>query len=323
MTKLTRRALLAGLSASIAAAARADTAWPSRPITLVHGWLPGGPTDFVARILADGLSRRLGQPLIVDARPGAAGTMAAGQVARAAPDGYTLVAIPGGHASAAALYRKLPYRTVEDFSLISMVAEYPFVLATYPDSTIRSTAELIAEACSRKTPLLYGTPGVGTTHHLLVELLAQMANVKFQHVPYRGSAQVVTDLIGKRLDFMVDPPTLLANLVGERALRAIGVTGERRFFSLPDVPTISQAGVAGYAVTSWQGLAAPAGLPASIVGRLNSETAALLQEPSIIEELRKVGNEPAPLSPDAFKARVAADIDKWVGVIASANIERI
>jgi tripartite-type tricarboxylate transporter receptor subunit TctC len=150
-----------------------------------------------------------------------------------------------------------------------------------------------------------------------------MANVKFQHVPYRGSAQVVTDLIGKRLDFMVDPPTLLANLASEHALRALAVTGARRFFSLPDVPTISESGVAGYTVTSWQGLAAPAGLPASIVGRLNSEIAALLQEPSIIEQLRKVGNEPTPSSPDAFKTRVAADIEKWVGVVASANIERI
>ena len=323
MTKLTRRALLAGLSVSIAAAVRADTGWPSHPITLVHGWPPGGPTDIVSRIVANGLSRRLGQPLVVDARPGAAGTTAAGHVARAAPDGYTLIAIPGGHASAAALYQKLPYRTIEDFSLISMVAEYPFVLATYPDNTIQSVAELIAVARSRKTPLLYGTPGIGTTHHLLVELLAQMVNVKFQHVPYRGSAQVVTDLISKRLDFMVDPPTLLANLVSERALRALGVTGARRFFSLPDVPTISESGVAGYTVTSWQGLAAPAGMPASIVGRLNSEIAALLQEPSVIEQLRKVGNEPAPSSPDAFKARVAADIEKWVGVVASANIERI
>ena len=180
MTKLTRRALLAGLSASIAAAVRADTGWPSHPITLVHGWPPGGPTGIVSRIVADGLSRRLGQPLVVDARPGAAGTTAAGHVARAAPDGYTLIAIPGGHASAAALYQKLPYRTIEDFSLISMVAEYPFVLATYPDNTIQSVAELIAVARSRKTPLLYGTPGIGTTHHLLVELLAQKIDLMMQ-----------------------------------------------------------------------------------------------------------------------------------------------
>jgi tripartite-type tricarboxylate transporter receptor subunit TctC len=133
----------------------------------------------------------------------------------------------------------------------------------------------------------------------------------------------VTDLIGKRLDFMVDPPTLIANLASEHALRALGVTSEHRSFNLPDVPTISEAGVAGYAVTSWQGLAAPAGLPASIVDRLNSEIAALLQEPSVIAQLRNAGNEPRPSSPDAFKARVAADIDKWVGVVASANIERI
>lgn len=323
MTKLTRRAVLAGLSASIALPVHADAAWPTRPITLVHGWVAGGPTDSVARILAEGLSRRLGQPVTVDPRPGAAGTTAAAQVARTAPDGYTLIAIPGGHASAAALYSKLPYRTVDDFAMISMIAEYPFVFATYPDHPIRSVANLLVEARARKTPLLYGTPGVGTTHHLLVELLAKMANVQFQHVPYRGSAQVVTDLVGKRIDFMVDPPTLVAKLARDGQLRALGVTGADRFFSLPDVPTISEAAVAGYVATSWQGLAGPAGLPASIVERLNTEIAGLLAEPSVVERLRTLGNNPRSSSSDEFKARVIADIDKWVGVVATANIERI
>jgi tripartite-type tricarboxylate transporter receptor subunit TctC len=323
MTKLTRRTVLAGLSASIAAPVRANTAWPNRPITLVHGWPPGGPTDAIARILSEGLARGLGQPVVVDPRPGAAGTTAAAHVVRAAPDGYTLFAIPGGHASAAALYGKLAYRTVEDFSMISMVAEYPFVFATYPDHPMRSIKDLLAEARSRGTPLLYGTPGVGTTHHLLVELLAKMANVRFQHVPYRGSAQVVTDLIGKRLDFMVDPPTQVARLAREGQLRALGVTDEARFFSLPDVPTISEAAVPGYVATSWQGLIGPAGMPAPIVERLNAEVAALLSEPSVIERLRALGNNPRPSSSADFRARIIADVDKWTGVVAAANIERI
>jgi tripartite-type tricarboxylate transporter receptor subunit TctC len=320
MTKLTRRAVLAGLSASLCKPAFAEAPWPSRSISLVHGWPPGGPTDTVARILSDWLARRLGQPVVVDPRPGAAGTTAAAQVARAAPDGYTLIAIPGGHASAVALYSKLPYRTVDDFTMISMVAEYPFVFATYPDHSIRSIADLLR---ARKTPLLYGTPGVGTTHHLLVEQLAKMVGVRFQHVPYRGSAQVITDLIGKRLDFMVDPPTVIARMAKEDKLRALGVTDTARFFSLPDVPTISEAGVADYAATSWQGLAGPAGMPERVVARLNSEVTAMLADASVIERLRSLGNNPRPSTPAGFKTRLIADIEKWTGVAEAAKIERI
>jgi tripartite-type tricarboxylate transporter receptor subunit TctC len=323
MTELTRRALLGGLAASMATSLHADAAWPSRPITLVHGWPPGGPTDTVARLIADGLARRMGQPVVIDPRPGAAGTTAAAHVARAAPDGYTLIAIPGGHASAAALYSKLPYRTMEDFSMIGMIADYPFVLATRPDHAIRSMADLLGEARTRGTPLLYGTPGVGTTHHLLVEALAKTAKVRFQHIPYRGSAQVVTDLVGKRLDFMVDPPTLVAKMARDGQLRALATTGATRFFSLLDVPTIAEAGIPDFVVTSWQGLAGPAGMPAPIVHRLNAEIAAILAEQPVIERLRALGNDPRSSTPDEFKARVADDVGKWTSVVADANIERL
>jgi tripartite-type tricarboxylate transporter receptor subunit TctC len=260
---------------------------------------------------------------MIDPRPGAAGTTAAGRVARAAPDGYTLIAIPGGHASAAALYSQLPYRTIDDFSMIGMIAEYPFVLATYPDHPVQSVADLLLEARARKTPLLYGTPGIGTTHHLMVELLAKMADVEFQHIPYRGSAHVVTDLVGKRIDFMVDPPTLVANLARDGQLRALAVTGGTRFFNLPEIPTISETAVPEYVVTSWQGLAGPAGMPITLVERLNNEIAAILHEPSVVERLRKLGNEPRSLSPEDFKARIIADVGKWTGIVAAANIERI
>jgi tripartite-type tricarboxylate transporter receptor subunit TctC len=323
MTELTRRALLGGLAASMATSLHADAAWPSRPITLVHGWPPGGPTDTVARLIADGLARRMGQPVVIDPRPGAAGTTAAAHVARAAPDGYTLIAIPGGHASAAALYSKLPYRTMEDFSMIGMIADYPFVLATRPDHAIRSMADLLGEARTRGTPLLYGTPGVGTTHHLLVEALAKTAKVRFQHIPYRGSAQVVTDLVGKRLDSMVDPPTLVAKMARDGQLRALATTGATRFFSLLDVPTIAEAGIPDFVVTSWQGLAGPAGMPAPIVHRLNAEIAAILAEQPVIERLRALGNDPRSSTPDEFKARVADDVGKWTSVVADANIERL
>ena len=322
MTKFTRRTVLAGLAAVLTTPGRSDTGWPNRPITLVHGFAPGGPTDTVARIVAEELSKRLGQQVVVDGRPGASGTTAAGQVARAAPDGYTLIAIPGGHATAEVLYRRLPYRTVDDFSMISMTSEYPFAFVTYSDHTIRTMADLIGTARSRKTPLLYGSPGIGSVHHLSVELLASMANIQLQHIPYRGSAQTVTDLIGKRIDFMIDAPTLILEFVRNGRLRALGVTGASRFFSLPNVPTISETALPGYVITSWQGLAGPVGMPASIVDRLNGEMAEILAEPVVIERLRSLGNDPKFSSPGEFRARVVADIEKWWPVIKAANIKR-
>jgi len=323
MTALTRRTVLGGLSALFAVPARSEPSWPDRPIMLVHGFAAGGPTDTVARIVAEGLSRRLGQQVVVDPRPGASGTTAAGQVARAAHDGYTLIAIPGGHATAAALYKKLSYRTMDDFSMISTTSEYPFVFVTYSDHTIETMADLISTARSCQTPLLYGSPGIGSVHHLSIELLARMADIQLQHVPYRGSAQAVADLISKRIDFMIDPPTLMIEFVRDGRLRALGTTGASRFFGMPDVPTLSEAALPGYVVTSWQGLAGPAGVSPSIIERLNREVAAVLAEPAIVERLRLLGNDPKPSSPDAFRARVAADVEKWSEVVEAAHIERI
>src|SRR5215475_10123027 len=190
---------IAGPLAMLAAApARANPDWPDRPITMMHGFPPGGPTDLVARIVADGLTRRLGQRIVIESKPGASGTTAAALVARAAPDGYTLFAIPSGHAFAAATYKTLPYRTIDDFSMISMFTEYPYLLATYADHSMRTVADLIALARTRSTPLLYGTPGNGSGPHLAVELLAKEAQVHLQHVPYRGSAPAALDLVGAR-----------------------------------------------------------------------------------------------------------------------------
>ncbi len=322
MTDLTRRAAIAGgLASLLNLPARSETVWPGKPITLVHGYAPGGPTDMVARIVAEGLSRRLGQQVVVDPRSGASGTIAAAQVARAAPDGYTLIAIPGGHATTAALYRKLPYRAVEDFSMVSLTAEYPFVFVTNVDHPMRSLADLMNAA--RKRPLLYGRPGIGTVHHLSVELLAKMANVEFQHIPYRGTAQVVTDLLAGRIDFMLDAPTLVLEYIRDGRLRALGVTSSSRFFGLPEVPTISEAAVPEYVVASWQGLAGPAGVPASIVDRVNHEVAEILAEPIVAKRLRDIGNNPRSSSPAEFRTRLVADIEKWSAVVAYANIERI
>jgi tripartite-type tricarboxylate transporter receptor subunit TctC len=323
MAHLTRRSLLAGLTAAAATPARAQTAWPDRPITLVHGLAPGGPSDIIARIVAEGLSRRLGQQVVVDARPGAGGRVAAAQIAKVAPDGYTLMGIPSGHAVAAALYKALSYRTIDDFTMISMLTEYPFVAVTNAEGPIRTLTQLIDTARTRGTPLLFGSAGNGSLQHLAGELLAKTVDAKFQHVPYRGSSQAITDLLAQRIDFIVDSPTAELEFIRAGKVRALAVTGTTRFFSLPDVLTTAEAGLPGYTFSSWQGLVAPAGLAAAIVQRLNTEVAGLLAEPETVERIKSVGNLPSPSSPDAFKARIAADIDKWTKVVDAANIERI
>jgi tripartite-type tricarboxylate transporter receptor subunit TctC len=204
---------------------------PTGLVTIVHGFPPGGTVDLVARVIADGLAKRIGHPIVVAARTGASGTTAAALVARSAPNGYTLFAIPSGHVVVAATFKSLPYRAIDDFSAIGTTTEYPYVLVTNADSVLRSVADLIAVARSRETPLLYGTPGNGSGPHLAIELFAKEARIRLQHVPYRGSAPAVVDLIGKRIDFMMDPPGALLEFVRDGKLRALAVTGEKLFLA--------------------------------------------------------------------------------------------
>jgi tripartite-type tricarboxylate transporter receptor subunit TctC len=324
MKEPTRRTVIAGgLSALVAPPARANPDWPDRPVTMVHGFPAGGTVDLVARIVADGLSKRIGQPVVVEGRTGASGAVAAGHVARAAPNGNALLAIPSGHIVVAATFKSLPYRAIEDFSAIGTTTEYPYVMVTHAGHPARSISELLALARTRDTPLLYGTPGNGSGPHMAIELLARQANARLQHVPYRGSAPAVTDLIGQRLDFMMDPPGPLLEFVRDGRLRGLAVTGEARFFSLPDVPTVSEAALPGYTVTAWQALLGPAGLPDAIVNRLNAELGRVLREPAIAERLRAIGNEPKPSTPEELRARMAADLAKWNSVVESTNFQRI
>jgi tripartite-type tricarboxylate transporter receptor subunit TctC len=324
MSELTRRTVLAGgLSAVVAMPARSDQNWPERPVTMVHGFPPGGTVDLVTRIVADGLSKRLGQPVVVEGRPGASGITAALAVSRAAPNGYTLLAIPSGHAVVAAAFKSLPYRAIDDFAAIGMTTEFPYVMVTYSDSPIRTVDDLVRVARSRDTPLLYGTPGNGSGPHLAIELFAKAAKIRLQHVPYRGSAHAAVDLIGRRLDFMMDPPGALLEFVRDGKLRALAVTGGTRFSSLPDIPTMSESGVRDYVVTAWQALVGPPGLPGTIVGRVNAELLHVLQEPAIVERLRTVGTEAKSSTPEQLRARMAADIAKWTAVVDSTNFERI
>ncbi len=323
MTKLTRRTVLGGLTAVATTNARAEADWPTRTITIIHGFPAGGPSDIIARLIADGLSRSLGQAVIVEPRPGASGTAAAAQVARAAPDGYTLSVIPSGHASAAATFANLPYRSVDDFTMITLASEYPYVLATNVDSGIKSVAELISTARKRPNPMLYGTPGVGSGPHLAIELFAIETKIKVLHVPYRGSAPAVMELVGGRLDFMMDPPATMMEFIRNGKLRALAVSSAKEYFALPSAPTIAESGVPGFDVSAWQGLVAPAGLPEPIVSRLNAEVVRILKDPATIERMHTFGNEPAPTTPAEFKKRLVDDIAKWTAVAEQIHFEKI
>jgi tripartite-type tricarboxylate transporter receptor subunit TctC len=325
--KLTRRAALGAAVGSLAALAadkaRAAAEWPSRTINLVHGFPAGGPSDLIARLLAEGLGKALGQAVIVEPRPGASGTVAAGLVARAAPDGYTLMVIPSGFASAAATFAHLPYRSVEDFTEISLASEYPYLMCTNAASGIKTVAELLNAAKTRATPLLYGTPGIGSGPQLAIELFALKSGVKFQHVPFRGSAPASEELIAGRLDFMMDPPATLIEFVRTGKLNALAVSSSSRYFALPNVPTIAQSGVPGFDVRAWQGLIAPAGLPAPIVSRLNAEVVRLLREPASIERLHAFGNEPAPSTAEAFRKQLIDDIATWTALADQIHFQKI
>jgi tripartite-type tricarboxylate transporter receptor subunit TctC len=323
MAKITRRAVLAGFAALAANPSRAQPLWPNRSLTLVHGFPPGGPVDTLSRILAGSLSSRLGQSVIVEPRPGATGTSAAALVSHAKPDGYTLMAVPATYGATSAMYRSLPYRPIEDFSFISTTAEYPLVLVTHAESSIKSLPNFIEHARTENSPLQYGTAGVGSLQHLSMELLARQANIKLQHIPYKGGAPAITDLLGRRLNIVIDPPTALLQLVEDGKLRALAVTGAERFGGLPAVPTVAESGFPSFVVTSYQGIAAPAGLPGDIADKLSRTLADALGDPAVADQMRKIGNTPSPSTPDQYKARLIADIAKWSKLIADVSIVRI
>jgi tripartite-type tricarboxylate transporter receptor subunit TctC len=318
-TGMTRRGALAALSAMAAAPALAQG---GRTMTMMHGFPAGTNIDVLARLVTDNLGPRLGQTIIVDPRPGAGGTIGAAAVARAPADGSVLSMVAGGHAISAAIYKKLPYDPVDDFTFISMVQDFPFVLVTYPDHPAKSLADVIQSAKAQPGKLSCATGGNGTGMHLAFELFIAMAGIKIQHVPYRGTPQAYTDLIGKRIDFVVSPPSAVVSHIRSGTLRAIAVTGRDRFFKLPEVPPIGDT-VKGYNVTSWIGVAGPARLPAPFVSHVNAELKGMLADPEIGKRLREIEGDPQWTTPEDFKARVVDDVAKWTKVVQDANIPRI
>jgi tripartite-type tricarboxylate transporter receptor subunit TctC len=221
------------------------------------------------------------------------------------------------------MYKSLPYRPTEDFVFIGQVLQFPFVFVTHAEHPIHNLPDLIKIAKSRSEPLLCGVPGRGTPQHLLIEYFMRLAGIKVQPVPFRGGNQALSELLGKRLDFLIDPPIALIGQIKSGTLRAIAVTGDQRFADLPAVGTIAEAGFPGFSVMSWMGLMGPVQLPAAITTRLNSELNALIAEPAVIERIHKLGSEPKGGTPADFKTRIAGEIARWNKVIADAGIERV
>jgi tripartite-type tricarboxylate transporter receptor subunit TctC len=314
-------ALGAALGASAALPALAQ-AWPERPIKIYQGFAPGGNADAIARAVGVELGKTLGQPVVVESQAGAGGTIAAGSVARAKPDGYTLLLATGGHAVAGALYQHLPYKTVADFETISTVTFFPFLVVVRADARYRSFGDVLEAARAKPDAVSYGSAGVGSTHHLAGELLTKMAKVPMLHVPYRGDAAAVTALLSGDVPFIIAPPTAVMSNIQAGKLRALATTGPQRWAGLPNVPTVAEQGVPGYDVRSWAGLLAPAGTPRPIVDRLNADTHNALQVPAVRQRLEDMGGEVRGSTPDEMKALVAGELARWTTVVAESQIPK-
>jgi len=311
------RALLVFVALSFGASAFAET-YPSRPIKVLHGFSAGGAPDAVLRQVAARLERSLGTPVVVENRPGASGTIAAAAVARAEPDGYTLLfGVAANLAVAPALAKPAPYDPVTAFTPIVEVARGPYVWLVRADAPARSMSEFVAWARSRPGQLNYASPGEGSVHHLATEMLKRAAGLDIVHVPV--SSGMYLPLLGGQVDAMFDSmPAPLPHLASGK-LRALGVTGAKRLAALPDVPTFAEQDLPGIDVNSWWGFVGPAGLPRDVVQRLNAEIGKALADPELAAALAKMAIEPSPSSPEAFGAYLAQEAARWKQVVAKTR----
>ena len=314
-------ALASAMIAGAAMAQAPDAGWPERPIRLVVPFPAGSSTDIIARIIAQKLGHRVGQQIVIENRAGASGNIGADAVAKAAPDGYTIgIATASTHAVAASLSANLPYDPIRDFAPVSMIGSQPYVLVLYPGLPVKNLAELIALAKAKPGTLNYGSAGVASLAHLATALLASMAGVTLTHVPYKSSAQSVTDMMTGRLDmqFATIAPTLPNIQAGQ--LRALVTSGRTRVAALPEVPTVAESGIAGYEAALWVSFVAPPATPAAIVARLNREVNEILSSAEGKEALVAQGMEAQPGPPDAVTERIQTDIEKWRAVVTKAGI---
>ena len=304
----------------VAAHALAQT-YPARTVRLIAPFAPGGATDVLARLTAQRLGERWGQTVIVDNRPGAGGNIGAEAAVRSAPDGYTLLVAGAPHAINMTLYRNLSYDLARDLVAINRIAGYPSALVVHPSLPAKTVKDLIALARSRPGELNFGSPGPGSPNRLAIELFMIMARVKMTHIPYKGgSGQMVTDLVAGHVQLASIglPPSM--EYVKAGRLRAIAVTSTKRSPLLPDVPTVSEAGLPGFDVTSWYGVFAPAALPRNLVTKVNGDISAVLEAPDLRERLQRMDAEPSPQSPEDFARFVREEIAKWAKVVKDSGV---
>jgi tripartite-type tricarboxylate transporter receptor subunit TctC len=325
-TFMTKTSCLVALGLMLFGAARiaiAQTSYPNQPMRFVVTTAPGGGLDSFSRLLAKELTARAGQQVIVDNRPGAGTTIGTAAVAKAKPDGYTILLNTSSFAISPAIYQKLPYDALRDFIAITMAVSAPNVMVVHPSVPVKSVKDVIALAKARASqgdPVLYASGGAGTNGHLAAALFVSMAQIRMTHVPYRSGSLAVTDLIAGHVPLMVDTMSSVMPQVAAGKLRALAVSSAKRAALTPDLPTIAEAGVPGYESGQWYGLWVPAGTPPETVTWLHKETTSILRSGSMQERLKAEGLEVVANSPDEFLATIKADITKWTKLVKAIGL---
>ena len=316
-----RSVLIAGIGLAAAGGSFAQE-WPTKPVVIVVPFAAGGTTDLVARALGEQLGRSLGQPVLIENRPGAGTTLGADYVAKSKPDGYTLLMGAVHHTIAPSVYKKLPYDFETDLAPITTVAMVPNALVVNPEVTpVRNVAELVARAKASPGKLSYGSNGNGTAQHLMGTLFQSSTGTTLLHVPYKGSAPLTTDLLGGQVNMSFDSITTLTQHISSGKLRALAVTTRARTPFLPEVPTMEEAGLKGFGIETWYGVLAPAATPKSVVARLNAQMLAVIRSPEFVKRLALGGCEPLGSSTEEFAARISSETARFARIVKDGNIQ--
>jgi tripartite-type tricarboxylate transporter receptor subunit TctC len=305
----------------LAAAAAWGQGFPGKPLRLITPFPPGGSADIIARLAGQSLSEVLGQPVVVENRPGAGGVTGSEQASRQPPDGYTLVLITGAYPVYPAMLKAMPFDPLKDIGMVSMLTSYPFVISVVPDSPLKNLGDLVARARANPGKLNYPSSGIGTVHHLSGELFNALAGTYIVHVPYRGGNAPLTETLAGRVDVLFEAMTLSIGQIQSGKLRALAVTSRERWQALPDTPTAAET-LPGYEVNSFIGLGVTGGTPAPIVERLNTAVRKALDNPDTRKRFVELGGEPRASSPEEMRSFIASEIEKWKKVVAARNIEK-
>lgn len=312
---------LVALSLCAAAPVIAQSAFPNKQVTIVAAFPPGGTVDLLSRVLGQKLSEDWKQPVIVENRPGASGIVGSQHVGRSPADGYTLMVVPITHVTNSSLFSRVPYDPIEDFTPISMLAASPLMLVVNSNSPLKSVNDLTAQAKANPGSLNCGSGGNGTSQHLACELFKHVAKVDIKHVPYKGNAAAMTDVIGGQIETLFDQMATAVPHVKGGKVRALAVTTAKRSPAMPDVPAISESGLKGAEATAWFGILGPKGMPNEVVDRINASLRQVLARPEVQKQLSQQGLELTPSSPDEFRNTMKSEMAKWASVIKAAGIK--